>query len=84
MKAFKILAKEVEKLEGENLLLKEKLGLIKPTPERNMHFVKQNGKEIGPFCKKCAQEFDEIRVLSRAGIKKGWPWRCQCCKKIID
>ena len=84
MKVFKILAKELEELEGENLFLKEKLGVIKPTPERNMYFAKRHGKELGPFCLKCSKEFDDVQVSSRAGVEKGWSWQCQCCGKIID
>lgn len=86
MNKVKVLAKEIERLEKENLYLKEKLKYIKPTPERNMYFIKlQDGNEVGPFCKSCSEnEFSNIRVSDRADVEKGWDWKCVCCKKVVD
>lgn len=85
MKKFDILVREVERLQRENLILKERLGYLLPTPERNMYFVKLlDGEKLGPFCKQCSEGFSNIFVINRANVEKGWEWQCQCCKKIID
>lgn len=85
MNKVEILAKVVERLQQENLTLKEELGYILPTPERNMHFVILPDKEkLGPFCKQCSEGFSNILVIDRANVDKGWEWRCSGCGKVID